>query len=98
MSKLRARRIQSADFERFHWLLAMDAENLKRLGAMAPPDSPARICLLLDYARRFVGEREVPDPYYGAPAGFERVLDLVEDACGGFLNYLVETGNFLSKA
>ena len=25
-------------------------------------------------------EREVPDPYYGAPDGFERVMDLVEEA------------------
>jgi protein-tyrosine phosphatase len=34
------------------------------------------------------GEQAVPDPYYGAPAGFERVLDLVEDACDGFVQAL----------
>jgi len=27
----------------------------------------------------------VPDPYYGGPAGFERVLHLVEDACEGWV-------------
>jgi len=29
--------------------------------------------------------REVPDPYYGGPAGFERVFDLVEAAAQGLL-------------
>ena len=29
--------------------------------------------------------REVPDPYYGPAAGFDQVLDLVEDACDGFV-------------
>ena len=28
-------------------------------------------------------EREVPDPYYGAPDGFERVMNLVEEALEG---------------
>jgi len=27
----------------------------------------------------------VPDPYYGGPAGFDHVLDLVEDACDGLV-------------
>ena len=50
-----------------------------------PPTSRARIGLLLEYGSRFALQREVPDPYYGPPAGFERVLDLVEDACDGLL-------------
>jgi len=29
--------------------------------------------------------REVPDPYYGAPAGFDRVLDLVEASAAGLI-------------
>jgi protein-tyrosine phosphatase len=32
--------------------------------------------------------REVPDPYYGGDQGFEDVLDLLEDACGGLLDTL----------
>ncbi|NWG74482.1 MAG: low molecular weight phosphotyrosine protein phosphatase, partial [Rubrivivax sp.] len=31
------------------------------------------------------------DPYYGAADGFERVLDLVEDACEGLLDHLCAT-------
>jgi protein-tyrosine phosphatase len=29
--------------------------------------------------------REVPDPYYGGGSGFERVLDLIEQASEGLL-------------
>jgi protein-tyrosine phosphatase len=32
--------------------------------------------------------REVPDPDYGAPAGFERVLDLIEASTVGLLAHL----------
>ena len=35
-----------------------------------------------------MSQREVPDPYYGGVTGFERVLDLVEDASRGLLETL----------
>jgi protein-tyrosine phosphatase len=35
--------------------------------------------------RLFLADAEVPDPYYGGPEGFERVLDLVEAACRSLL-------------
>jgi protein-tyrosine phosphatase len=28
---------------------------------------------------------EVPDPYFGGPAGFDRVLDMLEEAARGLL-------------
>ena len=40
--------------------------------------------LFLDYAPE-LGRRDVPDPYYGGAAGFEEVLDLVEDGARGLL-------------
>jgi protein-tyrosine phosphatase len=39
---------------------------------------------MTSHCRRF-SEAEVPDPYYGGDAGFEHVLDLLEDACRGLL-------------
>ena len=39
------------------------------------------------HCRRFRSQ-EVPDPYYGGEEGFEQVLDLLEDACGGLLDDL----------
>ena len=31
---------------------------------------------------------EVPDPYYGGSQGFENVLDILEDACLGLLEFI----------
>jgi protein-tyrosine phosphatase len=85
LRKLRARRLSRDDFERFDHVLAMDESHLQRMQEIAPPGSRARLCLLLEFGSRFAAHREVPDPYYGPPAGFDRVLDLVEDACEGLL-------------
>jgi len=76
------------DYTQFDLLLAMDEDHLVWLQRKAPPGARARIELLMPHGRRFAGERNVPDPYYGGPAGFERVLDLVEDACDGLLDHL----------
>ncbi len=83
LSALRARPVVPEDYTRFHWLLAMDEDNLEWLQRKAPPGHRARVELLMPYARRQAGLRVVPDPYYGSAAGFEHVLDLVEDACDG---------------
>lgn len=82
---LRARPVQDADFQHFHHLLAMDDNNLDWLRRNSPEAAPAQLGLLMSAARQHAGVRVVPDPYYGAPAGFERVLDLVEDACDGWV-------------
>lgn len=85
LSALRARPVRTEDYFRFHWLLAMDEDNLDWLQRKAPPGHGARVELLMTHARRHAGITAVPDPYYGSAAGFERVLDLVEDACDGLV-------------
>ena len=84
MSKLRGRQVGEGDFRRFDYVLAMDRANLAILQRLAPPGSATQARLFLEYARHHV-EREVPDPYYGDTDGFERVLDMVEDAAQGLL-------------
>ncbi len=84
----RARPVVPDDFARFHWLLAMDEANLAWLQKRAPQGQAVRIELLLSHARRHAPAREVPDPYYGPPAGFDLVLDLLEDACDGVVEAL----------
>lgn len=78
---LRARPVEPEDYQRHHWLLAMDRANLDWLRDRAPEGSTAQLALLLAHAGAGSGVTEVPDPYYGAPAGFDHVLDLVEQAC-----------------
>lgn len=86
MGGLRGRQVEPADFHRFDYVLAMDRANLDILNRIAPAGAaPAR--LFLEFARHH-REREVPDPYYGGADGFERVLDLVEDAAQGLLQHI----------
>ena len=82
MSLLRGRQVDEGDFRRFDYVLAMDHANLAILQRLAPPDSATQAQLFLGYARHHA-EREVPDPYFGGADGFERVLDMVEDAAQG---------------
>jgi protein-tyrosine phosphatase len=73
----RARQVELDDFARFHWILAMDQANLRVLTELRPGDFQGHLGLFLDLAPE-LGTREMPDPYYGAAAGFQRVLDLSE--------------------
>ena len=84
LASMRGRQIEIADFARFGWILAMDAANLKALTEMKPAGYDGRLGLLLDFAPQ-LGEREIPDPYFGSPEGFERVLDLMEPAMTGLV-------------
>lgn len=92
LSRLRARQVRPADFEEFDYILAMDADNLRDLKALCPDPQTCRVGLLLDYAPH-LGVREVPDPYFGGPQGFERVLDLVEVAALGLLDAVLQEQN-----
>ena len=86
----RARQICLDDFASFDLVLTMDNDNLaavKGLAQEASPKAAALIRPMLSYSRRFQ-ETEVPDPYYGGEAGFEHVLDLLEDACSNLLDEL----------
>ena len=68
----------------------MDDDNLaavRGLAQEAGAGATATITPMLHYARNF-SETEVPDPYYGGEAGFEHVLDLLEDACANLLDEL----------
>lgn len=84
---IRARRVTEEDFDTFDYILAMDQDNLMVLQERAPNELRGKVRLFLEFAesRR---ENEVPDPYYGGAAGFERVLDLVEEASQGLLETL----------
>jgi protein-tyrosine phosphatase len=56
---------------------------------MAEPPAERKLKLMMSYARRFKGP-DVPDPYYGGQQGFERVLDMLEDAARGLLDAILK--------
>lgn len=69
LSAHRARQVQPDDFETFDLVLAMDQRNLLDLQRFhAPPGTKAPVL--------FLGDAEVPDPYYGSDADFLRVIEL----------------------
>ena len=84
--KGRARQVKPSDFAEFDWIFAMDRSNYEDLAAVRKRcDNPsAKLVLFCDFCESHE-ETEVPDPYYGGPEGFEKVLDLLEDGCGVFL-------------
>lgn len=87
LSALRARQVHRRDFEAFDYVLAMDDVNRRLLERLCPTPHAHKLRLFLEFAPD-LEVREVPDPYYGGSAGFERVLDMVELAAQGLLDHL----------
>jgi protein-tyrosine phosphatase len=88
LSGITARAVSDEDFERFDHLIALDkghkrwllsARDYRRL-----PER-AKISLLLDWSVGLAGQ-DVPDPYYGDEADFNRALDLIEKGCQGLVS------------
>ncbi|HWA43762.1 MAG TPA: low molecular weight protein-tyrosine-phosphatase [Hypericibacter adhaerens] len=87
---LRARRLESADFERFDLLLGMDRGHLAIMRRLAPAGSRDRVGLLLEHAPD-CGYREVPDPYYGGEAQYRLSYRLIDAGIDGLMRYLAGT-------
>jgi protein-tyrosine phosphatase len=100
LTGLRARRVGPNDFQRFELILPMDDVNLADLQERCPPALSDRLWLLLEAAAYPAqpARRDVPDPYYGGPAGFEQVLDLVESACDALIPHIERRLNALESA
>ena len=85
----RARQFQSADFNRFNLILAMDHSNLARLEEIAPSNlSPEKLMLFRSFDPECNGNQDVPDPYYGGAKGFEEVYFMVKRTCPPLLDYI----------
>jgi protein-tyrosine phosphatase len=87
LSSQRAHRITPDDCQKFDYILTMDEENYQAVAALCRGSAVVRP--FLNFATDSP-EREVPDPYYGGPNGFEYVLDLVEEASEGLLSDIRE--------
>ena len=82
ISHLRARQVTVEDFLCFDHIVALDRQNLAALRRMQPPESKAKLSLLLDHAEGRAGEA-VADPYYGRSEHFDVTWrDVVQGAAG----------------
>jgi protein-tyrosine phosphatase len=80
------------DFDKFDLIVGMDNYNIRELKSIARKDGDlAKIYKMTDFARE-CNYSEIPDPYYGGGEGFELVLDLLENSCGGLLEKTVKQG------
>lgn len=83
----RAKKFEENHFNEFDYILAADKKVLHQLHKFATAEQKAKITLMTEYASSFQG-RDVPDPFYGGEAGFENVLDILEESCEGLLKQL----------
>ncbi len=84
----RSRPVKSDDFDNFDLILGMDDRNIDDLKELAPTlEAMQKIGRMTDFCQRIPADY-VPDPYFGGASGFEKVLDILEDACEGLLEYL----------
>ncbi len=84
LARIRGRQATADDLRRFDYVVAMDEENRRHLMSLVPADMSRKVRLLMEFSAKYA-EREVPDPYWGGNSGFERVLDMIEDAAHGLL-------------
>lgn len=86
-----ARQFRPEDWQRFDYVLAMDASNYEDLAQSAPPELLSKLSLLRSFDPASPRGAGVPDPYYGGAEGFDEVLDLCKAACAALLDHVVAT-------
>jgi len=89
LSAQRARQVVDEDFAVFDWILAMDSSNYADLMRQCPEHYRHKVRLFLGFNVE-QSVQDVPDPYYGAGDGFERVYQLISQASSGFLSHVLE--------
>ena len=92
LGHLQARQVSEKDFEVFDYIVAMDNYNYALLIELSADSQQDKVVMMMQFASTF-NEAEVPDPYYGGDNGFERVLDMLEDATQGLLKFSQQTNS-----
>ncbi|EBW2353318.1 low molecular weight phosphotyrosine protein phosphatase [Salmonella enterica subsp. enterica serovar Enteritidis] len=85
ISGQQARKVRPSDFAEFDLILGMDRSNVEDLKRLAGP-ARDKVHLFIDYATG--SARDVPDPYYGGPEGFEQVYRMIRDASEALVDRL----------
>lgn len=89
ITQQRARQVSVADFDRFDWIVAMDADNLANLKRIAPAQCRAKVVMFGRY-REGVDFGEVDDPYYGGDQGFDAMKEQLMTISNDFLAHLYD--------
>ena len=87
----RSRKIEESDLYEFDHILVMDNDNLDAVKSLIKDHKNpvnSKIKLILSYSKNSQ-LKEVPDPYYGGQNGFDKVIDLLDDAMDGLIDSLM---------
>ncbi|HEY4929324.1 MAG TPA: low molecular weight protein-tyrosine-phosphatase [Acidimicrobiales bacterium] len=89
----RAQSFQTAWLPDADLVVCMDRGHRQTLASMAKARAgdyryDDRLVMMRSFDPRAGGDIDVPDPYYGDDADFERCLDLVEAGCRGLVDHL----------
>lgn len=87
IEQIRSRQVKPQDFAQFDLILAMDESVLRALQRQCPEDARHKLDLFLRFAGHD-GSQDVPDPYYGNPEGFVKVLALCESGVAAVVKRL----------
>ena len=88
----RSRKIEESDLYEFDHILVMDNDNLEAVKSLIKDHKNpvnSKIKLILSHSKNSQLE-EVPDPYYGGQNGFDKVIDLLDDAMDGLIDSLMD--------
>ena len=88
----RISQIEENDLYEFDQILVMDKDNLEAVKSLTKDHNNhvnSKIKLILSYSKNSELD-EVPDPYYGGQNGFDKVLDLLDDAMDGLIDSLMD--------
>lgn len=82
----RSRQFVYDDFTDFNYIIVMDNSNYKNVLSLDEKNQYSHKVIKMAELCPSHNEIEVPDPYYGGDAGFEKVLDMVTEGCDNLLS------------
>jgi len=83
------RQVKKSDFQKFDYILAMDASNHRNLMDIRPKNAAATMMMMRDFDDQRSGD-DVPDPYYGGEDGFQHVFEVLDESVNQLIDHLVE--------
>lgn len=70
--------VTTGDFSRFDVILGMDQSHVTALIRQKPEGAAARVALFMQFCTGLL--HDVPDPYYGDMADFEKIYGMIRAA------------------
>jgi len=84
----RAQKIQKEWLDDYDHILVADQKVMQSIQELADtPKRKSKVVMMTEYSKHYKGQ-DVPDPYFGGQAGFELVLDMLEESCKGLIKHI----------